>query len=197
MAEEKKSGGAAGAGEEPSKVELQRQMEETREDISETVAEIRDVVTTQYEEVVDKYESVRESVTEVLDWREHFTENPIVWGAGAVSIGILIGLGLANVMDGDEPRKRRRKSDSEGLVTHLLGEASGLADAVLPTLTGKVKEMFGLDLMAYLPSASEHRPARKTSAKKRSATAKKSASKKSGAKRSAAKKVATKKRASG
>lgn len=197
MAQEKTNDGAAGApaGEEPSKAELQRRMEETREDISETVAEIKDVVTTQYEDVVDRYESVRDGFTEVLDWREHFTENPIVWGAGAVSVGILIGLGLANVMDADEPRRRRRKGDSEGLVAHLLGEASGLADAVLPTLSGKVKEMFGIDLAAYLPPSSEHRDVRKSSAKKNRPATKKGASKKTGAKKkSTTKKSGTKKR---
>ncbi len=89
---------------EPSKQELQQQMEATRESISETVAEIRDVVSQQYEEVKETYESVKEGVDEALDWREKFSENPVVWGAGAVSVGILIGIGLAQAFEDDDAR---------------------------------------------------------------------------------------------
>jgi hypothetical protein len=77
------------------KEELRRRMEESRDAITETVGEIKAVVARQYEEVRERVESVREAAGEVLDWREQFDRNPVVWGAGAVSIGILIGLGLA------------------------------------------------------------------------------------------------------
>ena len=83
------------AAEPESKAALRRQMEETRESISETVAEIKSVVTHQYEEVRETVESVKEGVGEVLDWRQEFERNPLVWGAGAVSVGILVGFGIA------------------------------------------------------------------------------------------------------
>ncbi len=126
-------------------------MEETRENISETVAEIREVVTQQYEEVRERVETVKEGVEEVVNWGEHFEKNPLVWGAGAVSVGILIGLGLARVFDGEDEIRRGRKGYRKGTTGELLtGELTGLADAVLPTISTKLREMFGLDLTAYL-----------------------------------------------
>lgn len=169
-----KSTPRASAG-EPSKVELQRQLEESRENISETVSEIKEVVTQQYEEIRETVDTVKEGVSEALDWGEEFRKNPVVWGAGAVSVGILIGLGLAHALD-DSPPSRRRKSRPPGTGERLIGELSGLADAVLPTISGKVKEMFGVDLTAYLPGetasprpATKRLPAKKSAAKKRPA----------------------------
>ena len=136
---------------DPTKAELRRQMEETRENISETVAEIKEVVTQQYEEVRERVETVKEGVEEVVNWGEHFEKNPLVWGAGAVSVGILIGLGLARVFDDEDEIRRGRKGYRKGTTGELLtGELTGLADAVLPTISTKIKEMFGLDLTAYL-----------------------------------------------
>lgn len=177
--------------EEPeSRAALRRQLEETRESISETVAEIKSVVTHQYEEVRETVESVKEGVGEVLDWRTQFERNPLVWGAGAVSVGILVGFGIARAFDErDEPRPRgRRKTVSTG--EHVVAELSGFAEVVLPTISSKIKELFGLDLDAYLRAAHESRPKQlaKKSAPKKSAkrsapkkSAKKGAAKKSGA----------------
>jgi hypothetical protein len=164
-----------------SKAALRRQMEETRESISETVADIKSVVTHQYEEVRETVEGVKESVGEVLDWRAEFERNPLVWGAGAVSVGILVGFGIARAFDDEEkPARRGRKKVTTG--EHVVAELSGFAEVVLPTISSKVKELFGLDLDSYLRAAHERRPA-----PKRLAAAKR-ASKKGGAKKGAAKK---------
>src|SRR5918998_2399435 len=154
----------AGRGDEetPSKRELQRQMEETRDSISETVAEIKTVVAQQYEEVRERVGTVREGVGEVLDWRQQFERNPVVWGAGAVSVGILIGIGLSRAFDEDEPARGRRKSKEPSTGQRLMGELTGLADAVLPTISGHIKEMFGLDLAAYLHETKRKRLPEKT-----------------------------------
>jgi hypothetical protein len=181
------------AEESPSKVELRRQMEAARESISDTVAEIKSVVVNQYEEVRGTVETVRAEVGEVLDWRTEFERNPLVWGAGAVSIGILIGFGIARAFDDeDEGARGRKKKKETSTGGHIVAELSGFADLVLPTISGKVKELFGLDLDAYLRTAhAEKRPAREPSAKKltrkKKGAAKKSAAKKGTAKRSAAK----------
>jgi hypothetical protein len=176
------------AAEPESKAALRRQMEETRESISETVAEIKSVVTHQYEEVRETVESVKEGVGEVLDWRAEFERNPLVWGAGAVSVGILVGFGIARAFDEkEEPRPRgRRKSVTTG--EHVVAELSGFAEVVLPTISAKVKELFGLDLDSYLRAAHAPRPAEP----KR--LAKKGAAKKGAVKKGAAKKGAAKKR---
>jgi hypothetical protein len=197
------AGGAADAAdaENPTKAELQRRMDEARDSITETVSEIKTVVAHQYEEVRDTYETVKEGVGEVLDWREQFERNPIVWGAGAVSVGILVGVGLAHLFDDEEEARGRRKSKEPGTGERLISELTGLADAVLPTISGKIKEMFGLDLSDYMSAARARRaaaseksaPPRKLAAKKRPAlgakAAKKSAAKKSAGARRGAKKA--------
>lgn len=172
------------APESESKDALLRQMEEARESISETVAEIKSVVTHQYEEVRETVETVREGVGEVLDWRTEFERNPLVWGAGAVSVGILVGFGIARAFDErEEPRPRgRRKTVTTG--EHVVAELSGFAEVVLPTISAKVKELFGLDLDAYLRAAHASRPEPKRLAGK---GAKKGAAKKASAKKGAAK----------
>jgi hypothetical protein len=197
----KKRAGAAsdagGAG-DPSKAELQRRMDEARDSITETVSEIKSVVSQQYEEVKDTYETVKEGVGEVLDWREQFERNPVVWGAGAVSVGILIGVGLAHLFDEEDGPRGRRKSKEPGTGERVISELTGLADAVLPTISGKIKELFGLDLDDYMRHAREKRSAATAATPKRLApkgAAKKRAAKKgAAAKRPAsAKKAAAKK----
>ena len=182
------------AAESESKAALRRQMEDARESISETVAEIKSVVTHQYEEVRETVESVREGVGEVLDWRTQFERNPLVWGAGAVSVGILVGFGIARAFDEkEEPRPRgRRKTVTTG--EHLVAELSGFAEVVLPTISAKVKELFGLDLDAYLRAAHESKPRPKRLADKR--TSKKGSAKKKAAskKRVTTKRVTAKRR---
>lgn len=170
--------------ESESKAELRRQMEEARESISETVAEIKSVVTHQYDEVRETVESVKEGVSEVLDWRTEFERNPLVWGAGAVSVGILVGFGIARAFDEkEEPRPRgRRKTVTTG--EHVVAELSGFAEVVLPTISAKVKELFGLDLDAYLRAAHASKPEPKRLASKR--TSKKGAAKKVASKKPAA-----------
>jgi len=182
--------------EEPgSKAALKRELEQARESISETVADIKSVVTHQYEEVRETVESVREGVGEVLDWRAEFDRNPLVWGAGAVSIGILVGFGIARAFDEEErPRGRgRKKTVTTG--EHVVAELSGFAEVVLPTVSAKIKDLFGLDLDAYLRAAHAPRPAppKRLAAKKR-ATKKGATKRRAAAKKGAAKKGAARKR---
>ena len=162
----------ASAGEAKGKRELQRQMEEARTRMSETVAEIKSVVSQQYDEVRGTVETVKEGFAEVLDWRAEFERNPLVWGAGAVSIGILIGFGIARAFD-EEGANARRRGKPTGKAGHVVAELSGFADIVLPTISAKVKELFGLDLDAYLRAAHAERPARKSLPRKRAPTTKK------------------------
>jgi hypothetical protein len=181
----------AAAEESPDRAELQKQMEAARESISDTVAEIKTVVAHQYEEVRETVETVRAEVGEVLDWRTEFERNPLVWGAGAVSIGILVGFGIAHAFDDeDEGGRGKKKKDAGSTGGHIVAELSGFADLVLPTISAKVEELFGLDLDAYLRAAHANRPARASVAKKgagskrvaRKGTVKKVAAKKGAAK---------------
>src|SRR5438105_850308 len=176
----------ASAGEAEDKRELQRQMEEARARVSETVAEIKSVVAQQYDEVRGTVETVKEGFAEVLDWRAEFERNPLVWGAGAVSIGILIGFGIARAFD-EEDASARRRGKPTGKAGHVVAELSGFADVVLPTISAKVKELFGLDLDAYLHAARAEEPARKSLPRKRAPAAKHGAKKRATASKAAVK----------
>ncbi len=105
MAEERNVGTARAAetipsDDETTKQELQRRMEQARESITQTVSEIKDTVSTQYQ-------SVREGINEALDWREQYRKRPVAFHIGAVSIGFLIGYGLASASSNG----RRRGED--------------------------------------------------------------------------------------
>lgn len=93
MAEERTLGLARAqdlAGEEPSKEELQRRLDEARDSISHTVGEIRESVANQVQ-----------AVKETLDWREQFKKRPVAWSAGAAGVGFLVGYCLAAMAKGD------------------------------------------------------------------------------------------------
>jgi hypothetical protein len=174
---------------EPSKAQLQRRMEEAREDISQTIDEIKETVT-------DQYESVKETVTETLDWREQFRKHSVAWSLGALAIGYVVGSGLAASLT-DTPKKRGKRDDGLLSEIYAIGETlsdelSGVAQTILlPALAKKIKNTFGIDLSDKLLAA---KPAnRSTRSSKR--TTKKSASKKGGSKKSGAKKRASGKRA--
>ncbi|HEX5965334.1 MAG TPA: hypothetical protein VFY51_05370 [Pyrinomonadaceae bacterium] len=77
--------------EEPSKEELQRRLDVTRDSISQTVTEIKETVANQVQAVKD-----------TLDWREQFKRRPVAWSAGAVGIGFMVGYCLAATFGGDD-----------------------------------------------------------------------------------------------
>src|SRR6267378_1749146 len=81
-------------GEEPSKEELQRRMEQARDSITNTVTEIKENVAQQVETVKD-----------ALDWREHFKKAPVAWSLGAAGVGYFVGYGIAAAVAGDESDK--------------------------------------------------------------------------------------------
>jgi hypothetical protein len=97
MAEERNLGLARAreaAGEEPSKDELQRRMEQARDSITNTVTEIKENVALQVETVKD-----------ALDWREHFKKRPVAWSLGAAGVGFFVGYGIAAALSDDDDRE--------------------------------------------------------------------------------------------
>lgn len=94
MAEERALGLARAqewSSEDPSKEELQRRLDETRDSISQTVTEIKETVANQVQAVKD-----------TLDWREQFKKRPVAWSAGALGVGFLTGYCIANFFKGDD-----------------------------------------------------------------------------------------------
>ena len=93
MAEERTLGLARATesfGDDPSKEELQRRMDQARDSISHTVTEIKDTVANQVQ-----------AVKESLDWREQYKKRPVALSLGAVGVGFLVGYGLAAMVKGD------------------------------------------------------------------------------------------------
>lgn len=95
MAEERTLGLARAqeysSSDEPSKEELQRRLDVTRDSISQTVTEIKETVANQVQAVKD-----------TLDWREQFRRRPVAWSAGALGVGFLTGYCVANSFKGED-----------------------------------------------------------------------------------------------
>ncbi|HEX8709405.1 MAG TPA: hypothetical protein VF723_14265 [Pyrinomonadaceae bacterium] len=178
--------------EEPTKAELQRRMEETRESISQTVSEIKETVT-------DQYESVVETVTETLDWREQFRKHSVTWSLGALAAGYLVGSGIAGALKDDDGKKKKGAKE-HGIFSEIFALGEVITDELsevsqtilLPALTKKLKDTFGIDIADKLQGIAA---ARHTGGSKKSSSRKTTASKSAG-KRSAGKKGAAGKRAS-
>lgn len=125
MAEERNLATARAAdtaeGDDATKAELQRRMEEARESISHTVEEIKDTVTAQYQ-------NVRETITDALDWREQFRRRPVAFSAGALAVGFFVGYGVAGAFKGDDDNYVSRSfneygSDCEDYDTDLANDS--------------------------------------------------------------------------
>ncbi|MEK6280824.1 MAG: hypothetical protein AABN95_10765 [Acidobacteriota bacterium] len=136
---------------ESRKQELEQQMEESRESISQTVTDIKDAV-------AGEYQSIKQGISDTFDWREHFRKHPVAWMLGALSVGYVVGSSLSDAYRG-------AKGDNE-LLSYLgaLGDkftselskqgmsilAPALTGTVLvPILTGQLKEAFGIDLSDF------------------------------------------------
>lgn len=126
---------------EPSKRQLQRQMERTRESLSETVTEIKETVD---REVL----AVKKTVTGVLDYREQFQKEPLVWSLGALSAGFALGytMGYAH-----KNTKGGKQAAIIAFADSMVEELSTVGSAmVLPALDAKIKELFGLEFSELL-----------------------------------------------
>lgn len=135
---------------EPSKAELERQMEETRESLSRTVKEIKDTVN-------EQVSSVKETVSGVLDYREQFKEEPMVWSLGALSAGFALGytLGYAH----KNIKGARKKSEVAAFANTLASELSTVGQTmVMPALSSKIKDLFGFEFSDLLAEMGGKKP---------------------------------------
>jgi len=153
----------------PTKRELQRQMEKTREAVSETVGEIKETVNQQVA-------VAKKTVAGVLDYREQFQNEPLVWSLGALSAGFALGytMGYAH----KETKRGKKDSQVAAFTNSLVDELSLVGNGlVMPALNARIKEMFGFDFSEVLDSIS------KTKKKPRRSLARKSSKRKSTRKR--------------
>lgn len=130
----------------PSKQQLQRQMEKTRESVAETVSEIKETVNAQVA-------VAKKTVAGVLDYREEFQKEPLVWSLGALSAGFALGytMGFAH----KETKGARKKSEVAAFTDSIVDELSVVGNhLVMPALNARIKELFGFDFSAALDSIS-------------------------------------------
>jgi len=139
MAEERTLGLARARedyGEDSSKAELQRRMEEARDSITNTVTEIKENVAQQYETVKD-----------ALDWREHFKKAPVAWSLGAAGVGFFVGYGIAAALVEDDSDKIHYSSSAAHSLSaspDLLQRTAGESISAAPTKTNGKDEGPGL-----------------------------------------------------
>ena len=151
----------AEAKKEPSKQQLQRQMARTRESIAETVGEIKETV----EQQVDM---VKEGVSSVLNYREEFQNDPLVWSLGALSAGFALGYTVGYAHKNSKGKKQGEIVQfADTMMDQLSTMGQGL---VLPALDSKINELFGFDFSSMLEKVrnSQKAPAKKKSAARRS-----------------------------
>ena len=137
---EAKAAGKSPAG-DPTKQQLEHQMQLTRESLAETVGEIK-------ETVEQEYESVRKTVSGVIDYREEFKNEPLVWSLGALSAGFALGytVGFAH-----KNAKRGKQSQLMAFADSMVDELSNMGQGlVVPVLSSKIKDLFGFDFSELL-----------------------------------------------
>ena len=149
---------------EPTKEELQRRMDDARQSLSATVEEIKDTVE-------DQYASVKATVTGILDWREQFQQEPILWSVGALTAGFALGYTLGRAQPG-KPGARGKKSEVAVFAESLAAELGTVAKSLpLATIDPRMKALLGFglsDLFAEVGTGGKRRtPHPKRAAAKR------------------------------
>lgn len=163
MASDNETRAAEAPSEELTKAELQARMEKTRENLAESVEELKDRVERQYD-------SVKETVTGVLQYREQFKEEPLVWSLGALSAGFALGytLGYAHKNIKRSGRNHSQIAEFADTMTRQLSTVG--EHLVMPALNVQIKELFGFDFSKLLEemSSAKRSGGKKRATKKRS-----------------------------
>jgi len=89
----------------PSKRDLQHQIGKTRESLGDTVEEIK-------ETAEQGYTAAKETVSGILDYREEFQKEPVVWSLGALSAGFALGYTLGYAHKSLQAREKNHRSGS-------------------------------------------------------------------------------------
>lgn len=159
-------------GKEPSKKQLQRQMARTRESLAETVGELK-------ETVEKEVGVVKRGVSNVMNFRDEFQKDPIVWSLGALSAGFALGytVGYAH-----KNSKRGKQNEIAAFADTMIDQISTMGQGmILPVLDAKIRELFGVDFSAMLEeagSATNPTPRTRRRVQKSTKTARKTIAKK-------------------
>jgi hypothetical protein len=128
-------------GREPSQRELQHKIGQTRDSLRSTVDAIQD-------KAEHQYQTVKETVSDVLDYRDEFQKEPVIWSLGALSAGFALGY---TVGYSHKVAKTKKGSQVARFADSVVEELSHVGQRlVLPELNAKIAEMFGFDFTGVL-----------------------------------------------
>jgi hypothetical protein len=146
---------------EEDKEKLQQQMAVARDSLAATVGEIKDTV----ELEVD---TVKETVSNVMNFRGEFQKEPLVWSLGALSAGFALGYTV-----GYAHKKTRGKKHSEitAFADNMVDQLSAMGNGmVLPVLDAKIRELFGINFSAMVTELGDSKKKRSSSKKRSTST---------------------------
>jgi hypothetical protein len=126
---------------EAHKKGLQRQIRRTSDSLRDTVEQIQDTAE-------QKYQAVKKTVSDVLDYREEFQKEPVIWTVGALSAGFAAGytVGYSHKL-----AKSKKGSQFANFTDTVVNDLSRLGQRfVLPELNAKVTELFGFNFGGFL-----------------------------------------------
>jgi len=126
---------------EAHKKGLQRQIRRTRDSLRDTVEQIQDTAE-------EKYQAVKKTVSNVLDYREEFQKEPVVWTLGALCAGLAAGytVGYSHKL-----AKNKKGSQFANFADTVVNDLSHLGQRlVLPDLNAKITELFGFNFGRFL-----------------------------------------------
>ena len=120
---------------------LQRQIRRTRDSLRDTVEQIQDTAE-------QKYEAVKKTVSDVLDYREEFHKEPVVWTVGALSAGFAAGYAVGY---SHKVANSKKGSEVANFADTVVNDLSRLGQRlVLPELNAKITELFGFNFGGFL-----------------------------------------------
>jgi hypothetical protein len=120
---------------------LQRQIKQTRDSLRDTVEQIQDTAE-------QKYQAVKKTVSDVLDYREEFHKEPVVWTLGALSAGFAAGYAAGY---SHKVAQNKKGSQFANFADAAVNDLSRLGQRlVLPELNAKIAELFGFNFGGFL-----------------------------------------------
>lgn len=126
---------------ERQKRDLQRQIGQTRDALRDTVETIQD-------KAEQQYAAVKETVSDVLDYRDEFQKEPVIWSLGALSAGFALGY---TVGYSHKVAKTKKRSQMASFADSVVDELSHVGQRlILPELNAKITELFGFDFAGLL-----------------------------------------------
>ena len=98
---------------------------------------------------------MKKTVSGVLDYREEFQKEPLVWSLGALSAGFALGYTVGYAHQNTKGGKQTPVvAFADSIVEELSNMGQGL---VMPALNAKIRELFGFEFSDLLKQMSETR----------------------------------------